>query len=195
MTMPRFLISAALVATLCAGCISIYHEPKPDISALDNNLPRATNGDVQSQLQLSLALGGQQWKGRGVGIDPSASQRYLIAAAEKNNASAQVELGRRYFRGTISAMNLSGKPQPTVEQDFDAALYWLYRAARQRNAEAYQELRTVYERPGTPIFDLVEACKWAILQYPATTYCEQKKLSPEQVLQARRSAGEWLSNN
>lgn len=195
MRTARSIISISAIAMLCSGCISFYHEPKADISAIDNNLPAASKGDAQSQLQLAMAFGGQQWKGRGVGIDSSASQRYLISAAEKNNVPAQIELGRRYFNGIIGGANGRGNPQLTVEQDYDAAMYWLYRAARQRNANAYQELRVVYERQGTPLFDLVEACKWAILQYPATNYCEQKKLTPEQVLQARRSAGDWLSNN
>lgn len=186
------LVAVLLTATaLCAGCISTYHEPKQDIGAINTDLVGATNGDVKSQHQLALAFGGQVWNGRGVGIDAAASQRYLIAAAEQNNPAAQVELGRRYFNGAIG--NLGSKAPKPVEKDYDAALYWLHRAARQYSPEAYGELRTVYDRAGTPLFDVVEACKWAILQYPATKYCEQKKLTDEQMAKARRSAGDWLS--
>jgi TPR repeat protein len=181
-------------AALCSACVSTYHEPKPDISAINTDLIRAANGDASSQHQLALAFGGQGWNRRGVGVDAAASQRYLIAAAEQNNVTAQVELGRRYFNGAIGTVNPGAKTAPAlVEKDYDAALYWLNRAARQFSPEAYGELRAVYDRPGTPLFNVVEACKWAILQYPATKYCEQKKLTDEQMAKARRSAGDWLS--
>jgi TPR repeat protein len=177
--LQRFTI--VILVPLCSACISFYHEPKPDVSVLDKELIQANEGNVTSQRQLADAFGRTKGPAGGLGADAAASQRYLVAAAEHGSSAAQVDLGNWYLWRA-----------PGAGRDIDAAFYWFERAARQNNSSAYFELQSLREAPGKPYFDIVEACKWALLQSPKTHYCSQKKLNDDQIGLARKSADEWL---
>jgi Sel1 repeat-containing protein len=81
------------------------------------------------------------------GVDP------VTTSAEKGDAAAQLQLGKRYYEGT-------SREHPP---DFEEALKWFHRAADQGNAEAQARIGMMYHfGKGVPRDD-AEAARWYLL--------------------------------
>ena len=85
----------------------------------------ARNGDVDALFRLSLLLS----ETAETDAERERAQAVLANAAEKGNAAAQYELGRRYEKGE------------GVEKSLDEAMQWYERAAKQEYVLAVQRLR------------------------------------------------------
>ena len=76
-------------------------------------------------------------------------------AANKNDAAAQYELGKRYYTGRTGAGRYGGH-----KQDYNKAFKWWLLAAEQGNAYAQNFLGRCYENGRGVDKDLNEAIKW-----------------------------------
>ena len=76
-------------------------------------------------------------------------------AANKNDAAAQYELGKRYYTGRTGAGRYGGH-----KQDYNKAFKWWLLAAKQGNADAQYGLGLCYKNGSGVDKDLSEAFKW-----------------------------------
>ena len=79
-------------------------------------------------------------------------------AANKNDAAAQYELGKRYYTGRTGAGRYGGH-----KQDYNKAFKWWLLAAKQGNADAQYGLGECYYFGNGIYKDLSEAVKWWLL--------------------------------
>lgn len=182
----RSLLVAPLIAAL-SGCVFFDKKSTPSIHNLNVVLPKALAGDASAKGQLGSAFNNSYGYG-GIETDAMASLRYLQEAAEADNGYAQLALGNIYRAGTANATTGDA---PRIQPDLDKALYWLQRAASQRQSGAYYGLMQLYGAPGFAGADPVEACKWALITSPQSTYCTSKNMSAEQIDDARRRVADW----
>lgn len=109
--------------------------------------------------------------------------RGTIEKAEKGNATAQFDLGDRFYDGL------------GVNQDFPLAAKWFHKAAKQGHAEAQTNLGMMYALGRGVNHDYAESFKW--LSFAAKngeTRAEQtlaklvKRMTKEQIAEGRRRA-------
>ncbi len=114
----------------------------------------------------------------------------LRARAEQGNARAQFNLGNMYNGGD------------GVVQDYKQALFWYRKAADQGNARAQFNLGNMYNGGDGVVQNYVQAHKWYNLAAADSTgethekavrnrSIVEKKMTPQQVAEAQRLAGEW----
>lgn len=171
---------------LQTGCVYFDKKSTPSIHNLNDVLPKALAGDSQAQVALADAFNSNYSSG-GLGKDPMASLRYLLEIAEMGNPRAQYTLADLYRNGGPQG----GTDSLRIQPDRSKARYWFERAAEQGYRLAYSGLQQFYGDVNQPEADLVEACKWALLQSPQTAYCTSRGLNPEQVGEARARVIAW----
>jgi len=142
----------------------------------------AIQGDARAQFN----LGGMYRMGQGVPQDYQKAVRWYRRAADQGDADAQSNLGVMYAQGR------------GVQQDYGEAIKWYRLAAEQGFAKAQSNLGFMYgEGRGVPQ-DFILAHMWVNLaakqgNQPAVKYRDhyEKFLTPDQIAQAQRLAGEW----
>jgi len=96
-------LTVVLIGALLLPIICIAQGPRvSDKNSLDDLLVRAEHGDAAAQVQLGNAYLGRVIQ-TGVKVQPSTSEavRWFLAATEKNNIEALLELGRGYEYGYL----------------------------------------------------------------------------------------------
>ena len=138
----------------------------------------AETGDASAQNELGVLYYEAQ--------NYTKAREWFDKAVELGHAGAQVNLGTLYFRG-------EGAPQSN-----QMALFWFERAAKQEDALAFAKLGQMYAQGLGVTRNVVEAYKFYDL---SVTHGESrsaegrntlaKQLTPAQISEAQRLAGEW----
>lgn len=122
-----------------------------------------------------------------IGNYPSAFAK-LNPLAAKGDVDAQFFLGVMYSKGQ------------GVEQDFRRSLEWYLKAAEQGDVQAQSKLGVMYGNGHGIQQDIVQAHKWYSLAALAgnedsrdNRKLAERMMSPEQIKEAQRLAGTWLS--
>ena len=116
-------------------------EASTDVEAsADAEEPAGTNAQNSSGAEDS---GNDTWKGR-----TSPEMEDLLARANKGDARAQYELGKKYYTGT------------DVEQDYGEAISWYTKAAEHGDTDAQYDLGEIYHNGTGTEKDDNEAIKW-----------------------------------
>ena len=115
-----------------------------------------------------------------------ASFQESLNKAERNDASAQYEIGEDYYTG-------QGAPQ-----DYAEALRWFLKAADRGHSQAQANAGMLYALGRGVAPDPIEALKWITLAVArgnkSALNVQQsllRKMSPEQVAEAQARAKEW----
>lgn len=146
----------------------------------------AEHGNADAQFRMGLIHG----KGEGVPLDKSEATRWYAMAASQGNADAQFFMGYRYEHGK------------GIAQSYPEAWRWYLKAAEQGNASAMHYLGgMVLEGRGIPQ-NHMEAYKWYNLaaatgdkNYVTSRDKVAKKLSPRQLEEGQKLAGEWARSH
>jgi hypothetical protein len=146
--------------------------------------PLAEQGDAAAQFNLGILYD----NGYGVPQDDQEAVRWWRLAAGQGNAAAQFNLGVMYEQG-------QGVPQDVAE-----AVRWYRLAAVQGHATAQFNLGILYGKGQGVLQDYIQAHMWASLaaaqnQERATKLraALANDMTPEQIAEAQRLAGEWLA--
>lgn len=145
-------------------------------------------GDAGAQLE----LGEMYFEGRGVARDYAEAFRLFLMAATLGNAEAQYNLGLMHARGIH------------VKGDYHEAVRWLRVAAEKGNPKAQYNLGLMYYRARGAPLDYVSAYQWVSVAasnsvgdestaYTAFRDLIARKLTPQQLAQAKDRAQEWAS--
>ncbi|QCZ92810.1 tetratricopeptide repeat protein [Salinimonas iocasae] len=139
--------------------------PRSPSKALAYFRQAAEKGDALGQYKLGCYLVGQFGQIDGLQLNKDEGIEYKQAAAEAGYALAQYDVAGFHFQ----------------QKQWDSALEWLTRAAKQAYRPALVALAGIYSDKGTPVYDPVSAWQYFLLM-PESTGTEW--------LQARRSAVE-----
>jgi Sel1 repeat len=122
--------SHAVVFLLLAAVVSGYSQSKAEKKELATLTQKASDGDVDSQLE----LGNRYLVGRGVPIEDAVQARnWFLKAADQGNATAQFWLGEMFSTGW------------GIPEDKARAAIWYRKAADQGLATAQYALGNMYE--------------------------------------------------
>jgi TPR repeat protein len=136
-------------------------------------------------------LGEMYFRARGVDQDQMEAARWYGRAAEQGHAQAQFTLAAFYLIGA------------GVRANAQRAAYWFERAAAQGHAPSQQELGKLYGAGRGVPKDPVSAYKWLVLcrantrndalraSAGASLQRVAAGMTPAQISEARRLAGEW----
>lgn len=126
--------SLAFVLFLLVAVAPSYSQTKAEKKELAALYQKASDGDVNSQLE----LGTRYLLGRGVAIEDAVQARdWFTKAADKGNATAQFWLGEMYSTGW------------GIPEDKARAAIWYRKAADQGLATAQYALGNMYETGGS----------------------------------------------
>ena len=154
-----------------------------DIAALR---ARADQGDAEAQVSLGFMYG----NGRGVVQDYKQAVVWYRKAADQGETWSQFNLGVMYHKGR------------GVVQDYKQAVVWYRKAADQGDANAQYSLGVMYFTGQGVAQNYVQAHKWVNLAAANSTgetheqaarnrSIVEEKMTPQQVAEAQRLAGEW----
>jgi TPR repeat protein len=140
----------------------------------------------QDNTDAESLIGGLYWDGQGVNLSYVEAEKWYQKAADKGDQMAEFRISEMYEIG-------HGK-----KQDRRSAEEWLRKAADQGDAAAQAQLGTWYlEGHGVPK-DIVQSYMWLSLAEAAGSeraplYVDflTKKMTPEQIAEAKRLASEW----
>lgn len=157
---------------------------KDYVTALKEWKPLAEKGDALAQFNLGLMYR----KGQGVPRDYKEAVKWYRKAAEQGNAEGQYSLGGMYEFGW------------GVFKDYKEAVKWYRKASEQGNAKAQIGLGGMYRRGYGIPKDYVQAHMWFNISAERGgnkwaefwRYSVEKKMTPSQIVEARRLAREWM---
>jgi uncharacterized protein len=191
---PPFSIPLVLlIMSIVCLTISAYAGTKPAMDPAKNNRAdyeasarelrkSAEAGDASAQNALGLLY----YEGKGVRQSYGQAKEWFEKAAKQGRAGAQVNLGTLYLHG-------DGAPQSA-----QMASFWFSLAAAQRDALAFAKLGRMYERGQGVAQDLIQAQMWYNLsaahgekRAAAARDALAKQMTPAQLAEAERLAGEW----
>jgi TPR repeat protein len=143
-------------------------------------------GNADAQTRLGLLY----YRGRGVPQDYAEALRWSRKAADQGDAAAQFNLGFMYAKGR------------RMPQDYAESARWYRKAAGQGNVAAQFNLGLMYHYGQGVPRDYVEALMWLSLaasnaarddvkEYTNARDLVAKKMTPQQIAEARRRAAEW----
>lgn len=146
--------------------------------------PVADQGEASAQYVMAVMF----LHGLAKAPDAATAAGYMHRAADQGYAPAQTELARMYRDG-------DGVPQDPL-----ASLKWYQRAAEGGDVGAQLTLADAYAYGSPP--DFVQAYKWyeIAIRYwgPLAVRAREvlaERMTPEQISQATRLAGDWLKTN
>ena len=154
--------------------------------ALSHFMESAKQGDAEAQIYLGIMYRG----GEGVPVDYFEAVKWYRRAAEQGHPRAQTKLAISYTLGR------------GVEQDHQQALQWYLRAAQQGYVDAQLSLGELYSSGSGIPADYVRAYVWYTIGLLDEDTCEcirwhrdevSEKMSPEDILLAKRLVKEWTS--
>ena len=155
-------------------------------TALKEWRPLAEQGNAPAQFTLGVLYE----NGQDVPQDDGEAVRWYRLAAEQGHAAAQNNLGGMYLKGR------------GVPQDYGAAVRWYRQAVEQGNAQAQFNLGILYDKGQGVSQDYIQAHMWVNLASaqghvvaPKARDSIAKKMTPEQIADAQRLAGEWLAQH
>jgi S1-C subfamily serine protease len=149
-------------------------------------LPLAEQGLSEGQYMMGFMYA----EGKGVPQDYKEALKWFRLSAEQGNGDAQNELGFNYHKGK------------GVPQDYKEAVKWYRLSAEQGNANAQNGLGAMYSKGQGVLKDYVLAHMWANLAVSngdenaikGRDFLE-KKMSPQQIVEAQRLARNWKPTN
>ena len=181
------LIMGALASNAYADGLSdgIAHFEQRDYqSALELLRPLADEGEPRAQYVIAVMF----LNGLIKAPSEDTAAGYMHRAADQGYAPAQTELARMYRDG-------DGVPQHPL-----ASLEWYQRAAENGDVGAQLTLADAYAYGSPP--QLIEAYKWyeIAIRYwgPLAVRAREvvaEQMTPEQIAQATKLAGDWLKTN
>ncbi len=140
----------------------------------------AEQGDAVAQYY----LGNLYMTGLGVPQDYAEAERWYRRAVEQGYASAQFNLGVKYYN--------------SLPQDYAEAAKWFRKAANQGNADAQYNLGVIYDKGYGVPQDYVQAHMWFNLaaaqdQISATRNRDTVAalMTPAQIAEAQKLARKW----
>jgi len=156
-------------------------------------------GEFHASQQLFLMY----FEGRGIPKDVAKAKKWARKANEQEKAYVlkfyrkEAERGKAYAQFELGKMYAKGKDVP---QDYSEAVKWYRKAAEQGHGSAQNNLGVKYsEGKGIPQ-DYVEAHKWfniagakGIESARRNRDEIEKFMSPEQIAEAQKRAGDWKS--
>lgn len=180
----RRILTACALAVLLAAANQAAAKPIPEeVLALQK---KAGEGDAQAQFDLAEVY----FKGQDVDKDRAEAAKWYRKAAEQGHPLAQYNLAQ---------MQLHGRGVP---QDRTAAVQWLQAAAEQGETGSQLQLGLMFLKGDGVPKDPVQSYKWfdvvgAAMSGPqrdvavSTRDALATAMTPEQVAEAQRLAGEW----
>lgn len=154
-TMVVLLLALSLIQSVGGDAAVTGQSERPSTSTpvtltdseLANIKKRATEGDVQAEMDLAEAYA----KGNGIPANDGLAAQWYLNAAEQGNAEAQNRLGTMYRLGI------------GVEKNKGEAVSWYRKAARQKNPSAMFNMGMVYYNGDGVQIDHVAAGAWFLL--------------------------------
>jgi TPR repeat protein len=146
----------------------------------------------QGHFKAQTNLGRLYNTGQGLPLDYVMAVKWFRKAADQGTAYAQSNLGSMYADGH------------GVEQDYGEAVKWYRLAAEQGNDLGQYNLGNMYANGEGMPQDFVQAHMWfdlAAASYSLSVIAGQsrdalaEKMSPDQIAEAKRMAGEWLAGH
>jgi TPR repeat protein len=185
--MPRKLL---LVVVALLGILKYSCAQESQTDSLKELRTKADRGDASAQNNLGVMYE----KGQGVSQNYTEAMRWYRKAADQGFAEGQYNLGVMYEKGR------------GVSQNYTEAGVWFRKAADQGDADAQFNLGvTYYNGYGVPQ-NYTQAHMWFTLAASKASGDKQKKYSqwreeaarkmtPQQIEEARRLAREWKPSN
>jgi TonB family protein len=147
----------------------------------------------QDHVNAQFTLGQMYSSGEGIPQDHAEAAKWFSKAAEQGNPGAQVSLGLIYIQGI-------GVPKDYVE-----AAKWFRKSAEQGNHRAQSILGSMHAEGLGVTKDYIEAYMWLTLSVTGSISTQnpffqkatelrdsyRKKLTPQQIEEAEKLAGEW----